>query len=88
MTFPAERPRRLRASERLRTLVRETRLSPGRLIYPMFVTSGEGVRREIASLPGCFHLSADEAAREISGLLTELHSALLRGSVRGVLGGR
>jgi porphobilinogen synthase len=59
-----ERPRRLRRSERLRALVRETRLTADRLVYPLFVTPGRGVRREIASLPGCFHLSADEAARE------------------------
>jgi len=62
--FPAERPRRLRRTERLRGLVRETRLVPGQLLYPMFVVPGAGVRREIPSLPGCFHLSADEAARE------------------------
>jgi porphobilinogen synthase len=59
-----ERPRRLRRTERLRSLVRETRLTPDRLIYPLFVVPGRGVRREIASLPGCFHLSADEAERE------------------------
>jgi porphobilinogen synthase len=45
-------------------LVRETRLSPQQLIYPLFIVPGEGVRREIPSLPGCWHLSADEAARE------------------------
>jgi len=64
MAFPEERPRRLRRSERLRALVRETRLTPDRLIYPVFVVPGRGVRREIPSLPGCFHLSPDEAARE------------------------
>ncbi|MFI5183031.1 MAG: porphobilinogen synthase, partial [Vicinamibacteria bacterium] len=64
MSFPAERPRRLRRSERLRALVRETRVSPQQLIYPLFVAPGVGVRREIPSLPGCFHLSPDEAARE------------------------
>jgi porphobilinogen synthase len=64
MSFPYERPRRLRRTERLRTMVRETTLSPANLIYPLFVTPGEGVRREIASLPGCFHLSVDEVARE------------------------
>jgi len=64
MTFPAQRPRRLRSSDRIRAMVRETRLTPERLIYPMFVTHGQGVRREIASLPGCFHLSPEEAARE------------------------
>jgi porphobilinogen synthase len=45
-------------------MVRETRLAPERLIYPLFVAPGRGLRREIGSLPGCFHLSADEAARE------------------------
>ncbi len=64
MSFPYERPRRLRQSERLRAMVRETTVSPANLIYPLFVTPGEGVRREIASLPGCFHLSVDQAARE------------------------
>jgi porphobilinogen synthase len=64
MSFPYERPRRLRRSERLRAMVRETTLSPANLIYPLFVTPGDGVRHEIASLPGCFHLSVDEVARE------------------------
>ena len=64
MTYPTERPRRLRSSERLRAMVRETRLTPERLVYPLFVAPGQGVRKEISSLPGCFHLSADEAARE------------------------
>ncbi len=64
MPFPTERPRRLRRGERLRTMVRETRVTPENLIYPLFVVPGSGVRREIASLPGCFHLSVDEAARE------------------------
>ncbi len=45
-------------------MVRETRLTPERLVYPLFVAPGEGVRKEISSLPGCFHLSADQAARE------------------------
>src|SRR6266571_1075483 len=64
MSFPAERPRRLRRFERLRALVRETRVTPEHLIYPLFVAPGEGLRREIPSLPGCFHLSVDQAARE------------------------
>ena len=64
MSFPDERPRRLRRGERLRAMVRETRLSPEQLVYPLFVAPGAGLRREIPSLPGCFHLSADEAARE------------------------
>jgi porphobilinogen synthase len=45
-------------------MVRETTLSPAHLIYPLFVAPGKGLRREIPSLPGCFHLSADQAARE------------------------
>ena len=45
-------------------MVRETRLAPPQLIYPLFVAPGRGLRREIPSLPGCFHLSAEEAARE------------------------
>jgi porphobilinogen synthase len=44
--------------------VRETTVSPANLVYPLFVAPGEGLRREIPSLPGCFHLSVDEAARE------------------------
>jgi len=64
MTFPAERPRRLRRTERLRALVRETRTTPEHLVYPLFVAPGASLRREIPSLPGCFHLSVDESARE------------------------
>ena len=64
MSFPYERPRRLRASERLRAMVRETSVSPAHLIYPLFVAPGEGLRREITSLPGCYHLSVDQVARE------------------------
>ena len=64
VSYPRQRPRRLRRSERLRALVRETTLSPAHLISPLFVVPGEGVRREIETLPGCYHLSVDEAARE------------------------
>src|SRR4051812_23723280 len=64
MTFPAERPRRLRRSERLRAMVRETHVTPANLIYPLFVAPGRGLRKEIGSLPGCFHLSVDEIAKE------------------------
>jgi len=64
VSFPTERPRRLRRTPRLRALVRETGVTPDRLVYPLFVVPGDGARREIPSLPGCFHLSAEEAARE------------------------
>ena len=58
------RPRRLRRSAAIRTLVRETRLSPDMFLYPLFVCAGEGVRREIRSMPGVFQLSVDEVVRE------------------------
>lgn len=56
--------RRLRRTETLRSLVRETRLHPGALIYPLFICPGEGIRREISSMPGVFNLSVDEAVKE------------------------
>ena len=56
--------RRLRRTGALRSLVRETRLHPGALIYPLFITPGEGVRKPISSMPGCFNLSVDEALKE------------------------
>ena len=52
MSFPTQRPRRLRRTEALRGLVRETRLSAAGLIYPMFVCPGTNVRREVGSMPG------------------------------------
>jgi porphobilinogen synthase len=58
------RLRRLRATESMRALVRETRLSPDMFILPLFVCEGEGVRREVSSMPGVFNLSVDEAVRE------------------------
>ncbi|KKK76749.1 hypothetical protein LCGC14_2860510 [marine sediment metagenome] len=60
-TLPAafRRFRRLRRSQALRDLVRETRLSPQGFVYPLFVTHGEGVRREIESMPGQYQLSLD-----------------------------
>jgi porphobilinogen synthase len=58
------RPRRLRKTENLRTLVSETRLAPADFILPLFACSGEKVRREIASLPGVHNLSIDEIATE------------------------
>ena len=58
------RPRRLRTTSGIRSLVRETRLSADALVYPLFVVEGHGVRREISSMPGVFQLSVDEAVRE------------------------
>jgi len=58
------RPRRLRRTESLRALVRETRLVPEDFILPLFACAGEKVRREIASMPGVHNLSVDEIAAE------------------------
>jgi porphobilinogen synthase len=64
MTFPVTRLRRLRQNDQLRTLVRETRLTPEAFVYPLFVCPGEGVRKEVQSMPGVFNLSVDEAVKE------------------------
>jgi porphobilinogen synthase len=64
MGFPTIRLRRLRQNEALRSLVRETRLSPVSLVYPMFVCPGQGVRKEVRSMPGVFNLSVDEAVQD------------------------
>ncbi|MBI3953061.1 MAG: porphobilinogen synthase [Chloroflexi bacterium] len=70
-SFPTVRPRRLRQTAALRRLVQETRLDHSILIQPLFVAHGRGLREEIPSLPGQFHLSPDTAAaeaRELSNL--------------------
>jgi porphobilinogen synthase len=64
MAFPESRMRRLRRTDSLRALVRETTLEPGDLIYPLFLCPGHGVRREVSSMPGVFNLSVDEAVCE------------------------
>jgi porphobilinogen synthase len=71
MSFPTERPRRLRRTEAIRDLVRETRLSTRGLVYPMFVCPGSGVRAEVSSMPGIYQQSADklvEECREVEAL--------------------
>ncbi len=71
MSFPTHRPRRLRRSEALRGLVRETRLTTAGLIYPMFVCPGIKVRQEVSSMPGIYQQSADqivEECREVESL--------------------
>jgi porphobilinogen synthase len=71
MSFPTQRPRRLRRSEALRGLVRETRLTTAGLIYPMFVCPGEKVRKEVSSMPGVRQQSVDqivEECREVESL--------------------
>ena len=59
-----QRPRRTRGSEAIRALVRETRLTPEILIYPIFVCEGDAVRRPITSMPGIYQLSVDAAVQE------------------------
>jgi porphobilinogen synthase len=71
MSYPIHRPRRLRRSEALRGLVRETRLTSAGLIYPLFVCPGTKVHKEVTSMPGVFQQSTDkvvEECREIEGL--------------------
>jgi len=64
MYFPQYRPRRLRASETIRRMVRETTLSPDNFIYPMFVTHGKGVKKEISSMPGNYQQSVENLVKD------------------------
>jgi porphobilinogen synthase len=71
MTFPIHRPRRLRRTEALRGLVRETKLSVSSFVYPLFACPGSKVRTEVSSMPGIFQQSVDqivEECREVAGL--------------------
>jgi len=65
MRFPTYRARRLREHDVLRQMVQETRLAPQDFIYPLFVTPGRGVREEISSMPGNYHLSVDQVEEEV-----------------------
>ncbi len=65
------RPRRMRISENIRSMVRETNLSVKDFVYPIFVIAGENLKEEISSMPGCYRLSVDNAvelAKKISSL--------------------
>ena len=76
----SRRLRRLRTSETIRALVRETRLSPDLFVLPLFVCEGRGVRREVSSMPGVFNLSVDEAVQEAATAAREgVKSVLLFG---------
>jgi len=71
MTFPVHRPRRLRRTEALRGLVRETRLTTNGLVYPMFACPGKNIRKEVSSMPGIYQQSVDqivEECREVAAL--------------------
>jgi porphobilinogen synthase len=67
----ARRPRRLRRTEAIRRLVRETHLTPDCFVYPLFICEGRGVRREVPSMPGVFQLSVDEAVKEATAAKTD-----------------
>jgi porphobilinogen synthase len=66
--FPIHRPRRLRKNETIRKMVRETSISPDDFIYPLFVTYGRGVKKEISSMPGCFQESVDKIVKHAKEL--------------------
>src|ERR671932_716038 len=80
MSNLVHRPRRLRRREGVRALVREARLAREDLILPLFACPGEGVRREVPSMPGVFNLSVDEVAREASAAFDAgVHAVILFG---------
>jgi len=77
MPFPTDRPRRLRSSESMRRLVRETRLHPANFILPLFICPGEGIRKPISSMPPQCQLSIDTAIEECR----EIHSLGIGGVI-------
>jgi len=70
MVFPDYRPRRFRRNAQLRSLIRETRLSPEQFIYPLFVMPGKGVKEEISSMPGVFRMSVDQLGKEAGEIMS------------------
>jgi porphobilinogen synthase len=64
MVFPEYRPRRMRRNEMLRTMIRETTLAAGQLIYPLFIVPGKNVRNAVASMPGVYQISVDQLGAE------------------------
>ena len=80
MSFPQDRPRRMRRNEALRTLVRETTLAPDDLVWPLFVVPGQRVRNAVKSMPGVFQLSVDELVAEVqAGWEAGVRSVILFG---------
>src|SRR5689334_1067703 len=77
MAFPIQRPRRLRASAELRSLVRETHLNAGDCILPLFIVPGEGIKKEIGSMPGNYQMSIDVAVKECE----EIHKLAIGGII-------
>lgn len=70
MVFPEYRPRRLRKNESFRTLIRETHIIPGQLIYPLFIMPGKNIREEVPSMPGVYRISVDQLASEAKECLS------------------
>jgi porphobilinogen synthase len=80
MPYPQDRPRRMRRTEALRSLVRETALAPDDLVWPLFAVPGERVRNAVKSMPGVFQLSVDELVAEAqSGYEAGVRSVILFG---------
>ena len=71
--FPLHRGRRLRVNESIRSLVRETTLSPSDFMFPMFIAEGENVQVEIGSMPGIFRRSTDLTVKEVQEIYALLH---------------
>ena len=69
MSFPMHRPRRLRRTELIRSMVRETEISVNDFIYPLFVCPGKRVKKEIRSMPGVYQMSVDEIVKECRDVL-------------------
>ncbi len=69
MVFPEYRPRRMRQNENFRAMIRETRLAPEQLVYPLFVMPGKGKKEEVSSMPGVFRLSVDQLQQEAKDCL-------------------
>jgi len=65
MYFPEYRPRRMRKNENFRRMIRETKLSVDDFMYPLFVVSGKGIKKPIASMPGNFQMSIDQLVKEV-----------------------
>ena len=80
--FPVYRPRRTRATENLRAMIRETEVSVKDLIYPLFVVPGENVKHEIESLPGNYHWSIDRVMECVDEVVKLGIPAVLQGRCR------
>lgn len=70
MVFPEYRPRRMRLNENIRAMVRETRLAPEQMIFPLFIMPGKGKREEIPSMPGIFRITVDQLDKEAKDCLS------------------